>query len=163
MKKYKVGMYGGKFMPFHKGHLYCVEEAAKLCEKLYVILFHGGDQEIEILKQKSNEKYLTFEDRKKHTVEGCKHIKNAIVIDIDISECKKEDGSEDWDMETPLVLEVCGNLDAVFGSEPDYADYFKRAYPEAEFVLIDPDRKKVPISGTKIRKMNKEERKLWVI
>ena len=35
-KKYKVGMYGGKFMPFHKGHMYCVEKAASMCEKLYV-------------------------------------------------------------------------------------------------------------------------------
>ena len=46
-KKYKVGMYGGKFMPFHKGHLHCVEVASSMCDKLYVILFHGSDQEIE--------------------------------------------------------------------------------------------------------------------
>ena len=38
MERFKRGMYGGKFFPFHKGHLYCVETAAKKCEKLYVIL-----------------------------------------------------------------------------------------------------------------------------
>ena len=57
MKKFKAGMYGGKFMPFHKGHLYCVEQASKMCEKLYVILFVGGEQEIKILK-KRHEKWL---------------------------------------------------------------------------------------------------------
>ena len=64
---------------------------------------------------------------------------------------------------TPLVLEACGKLDAVFGSEPDYGEYFKRAYPGAKHVIIDAERKKVPISATMIRKMNKEERKKWII
>ena len=49
MKKYKIGMYGGKFMPFHIGHLHCIEEAAKQCDTLYVLIFHGGDQELQIL------------------------------------------------------------------------------------------------------------------
>lgn len=162
-KKYKVGMYGGKFMPFHKGHLYCVEKAAKQCEKLYVILFHGGEQELKILKERSNEKFLTVEDRKKHVIEGCKHVKNAIVIDIDVTNCKNADGTENWDMETPLVLEACGKIDAVFGSESDYGDYFKRAYPEAEYVIIDVDRAAVPISATMLREMNEDQRKKWII
>ena len=77
MKRFKIGMYGGKFFPFHKGHLYCVETAAKKCEKLYVILFHGSTQELEILKQKPNEKYLQVEDRIKHLKNGCKHLQIA--------------------------------------------------------------------------------------
>lgn len=163
MKKYKVGMYGGKFMPFHKGHLHCVEEAAKLCEKLYVILFHGGNQELEILEQRPNEKFLQFEDRLEHVKNGCKHLSNVIVIDIDVTNCKYEDNTENWDMETPLVLNACGHLDVVFGSEPSYSEYFRRAYPNAEIVLIDVDRKEIPISATKIRAMNEEERNLWII
>ncbi len=162
-KKYKVGMYGGKFMPFHKGHLYCVEEAAKQCEKLYVILFHGGEQEVKILKERPNEKFLTFEDRIKHVKEGCKHIKNVFVIDIDVTDCKNSDGTENWDMETPLVINACGKIDVVFGSEPDYGDYFKRAYPWAKHVIIDTERKTNPISGTMLRNMNEEERKKWII
>ena len=162
-KKYKVGMYGGKFMPFHKGHLHCVEEAAKLCDTLYVILFHGGAQELQILKDRPNEKFLTFEDRIKHTKEGCKHVKNAIVTDIDVTECKNPDGTENWDMETHLVLEKCGHLDAVFSSETGDVDYYNRAYPDAECILIDVERNEVPISATMIRAMNEEERKKWII
>ena len=162
-KRFKVGMYGGKFMPFHKGHLHCVEEAAKQCEKLYVILFHGGEQELKILKDRPNEPFLDFEDRKKHMVEGCKHIKNAEVIDIDVTNCKYPDGSENWDMETPLVEKACGKLDVVFGSEPEYKDYFKQAFPNAEYVMIDKERKNVPISGTMIRNMPEEERKNWIV
>ena len=50
MKKYKIGMYGGKFMPLHKGHNYCIETAASESEKVYVILFYGGSDELKILE-----------------------------------------------------------------------------------------------------------------
>ena len=162
-KKYKVGMYGGKFMPFHKGHLYCVEEASKQCETLYVLLFHGGDQEIEILKDKEMAKWLSPEEREKAIKKACSKLDNVIVESVDITYCKNLDGSEDWEAETPLVLNVCGHLDAVYGSELSYAEYFSKAYPDAEYVMIDVQRKIVPISGTMIRAMNEEERKKWVI
>ena len=63
-KRFKIGMYGGKFMPFHKGHNYCVEYAANECEKVYVILFHGCADEEKILKQHP-EWWLSLEERKK--------------------------------------------------------------------------------------------------
>ena len=162
-KKYKVGMYGGKFMPFHKGHLYCVEEAAKQCETLYVVLFHGGAQELQILKDRPNEQFLTVEDRWEHVKQGCKHVENAVVIDIDTTECKHPDGTENWEMETPLVEDACGKLDVVFGSEADYGAYFKKAFPQADYVMIDLERKAVPISATMLRAMNEEERKKWIV
>ena len=161
-KKYKVGMYGGKFMPFHKGHMHCIEVASSQCELLYVILFHGGDQEIEILKTK-HEEWLQPENRLKRVQEACKKFKNVKVIPIDVTECKFEDGTEDWDKETQLVLDACGPLNAVYGSEPEYTEYYKRAFPEATYELIDVERKDVPISGTMIREMNEEERKIWII
>ena len=163
MKKYKVGMYGGKSMPFHKGHLYCVEQASKMCEKLYVILFVGGEQEIEILKTR-HEKWLQRDDREKHIRKACEKFENVEVVVVDTTKCKNFDGTENWDMETPLVLEKCGKLDAVFGSEPDYGDYFKRAYPGAKYVQIDVERKRFPISATMIRNMkNDKEREKWII
>ena len=150
-------------MPFHKGHLYCVEQASKMCEKLYVILFVGGEQEIEILKTR-HEKWLQRDDREKHIRKACKKFDNVEVIVIDTTKCKNPDGTENWDMETPLVLNACGKLDAVFGSEPDYGDYFKRAYPGAEYVQIDVERKNVPISATMIRNMkSSKEREKWII
>lgn len=162
-KRYKVGMYGGKFMPFHKGHLYCVEEASKQCETLYVLLFHGGDQEIEILKDKEMAKWLSPEERENAIKKACSKFDNVIVESVDITHCKNIDGSEDWEAETPLVLNVCGHLDAVYGSEQSYAEYYAKAYPDAEYVMIDVQRKIVPISGTMIRAMNEEERKKWII
>ena len=162
--KYKVGMYGGKFMPFHKGHRYCVDFATKECDKVYVILFYGGSDEIEILKN-NKEDYLSVEIRKEKVKKLVADYPNAIPVFIDVSNCRLEDGSEDWDAETPLVRNVLGNrLDAVYSSEESYGEYFKRAYPEAIHRLVDVKRIHYPISGTKIRNMKrKEERDLWMV
>ena len=162
-KKYKVGMYGGKFMPFHKGHLHCVEIASKQCEKLYVILFHGNDQEIEILKTRKEE-WLSVKSREEHIKKACEKFDNVIFKSIDVTDCKKADGTEDWDKETKLVLNACGHLDSIYGSEPEYADYYSRAYPDAVYEIIDIDRGEFPISGTMIRNMkDEEERKKWIV
>ena len=162
--KYSIGMYGGKFMPFHKGHRYCIETACSECEKVYVILFFGGNEEIEILKHNKT-KFLSVEARKKKVVELCSQYENAIPTFIDVTDCKLPNGDEDWDAETPLVRDVLGpKLDAVYSSEEHYGEYFSRAYPEATHRLVDVKRKHYPISGTKIRNMKRnEDRKKWMV
>lgn len=164
MKKYKIGMYGGKFLPLHKGHNYCIEVACKECEKVYVILFYGGSDEDKILEN-HKEEYLSVIKRTEHMLNICKNYENAIPILIDVSKCRLEDGEEDWDAETPLVRNVVGNeLNAVYSSEPSYEPYFNRAYPEAVHRIVDYKRIKYPISGTEIRNMKEErERELWII
>ena len=42
------GFYGGKFMPMHKGHLYCIDTAARMCDHVVVIMFINGDDELRI-------------------------------------------------------------------------------------------------------------------
>ena len=103
--KYSIGMYGGKFMPLHKGHNYCIETASKECEIVYVILFYGGVDEEKILNE-NNDDYLSFEERKKHVINICKKYNNTIPTFIDVSNLRLPDGSEDWDAETPLVRNV---------------------------------------------------------
>ena len=164
MKKYEIGMYGGKFLPLHKGHNYCIDVATKECDKVYVILFFGGTDEEKVLETMKDD-YLSLEDRKKRLIKLCNNYENAIPTFIDVSNVRLPDGKEDWNGETPLVREVVGDkLDAVYSSELHYDDYFKRAYPEAEHRIVDLERKKFPISGTKIRNMkNRKERESWIV
>lgn len=162
-KKFKVGMYGGKFMPMHKGHLKCLDMAARECELVYLIMFIGGDQEEQIVHNMPNDEDLSIENRLTQCYRAAALYDNVFVEIIDVSNCKLPDGSEDWDAETPLVLARCGHLDAVYGSEPSYAFYFARAYPDAVYRCLDPERKELNISATMVRNMSKEERKEWMV
>lgn len=162
-KKYKVGFFGGKFIPFHLGHLYCVKRASEECEKVYLVLFYGGDQEEQILSNPHPQEW-EMESRRYDVFKVALSFNNVIPKCIDVTHCKKPDGTEDWDAETPLVLDAIGRMDAVYSSEPGYDEYFKRAYPWATHILVDPPRIVYPISGTKIRSMKTEkERKKWRI
>ena len=162
MKKYKNGMYGGKFLPFHKGHMHCVEIAASECETLNLILFCGGAQEREVLKNDHRE-FLTLDSRIEHIRAATSNMNNIRFFIIDVSGCFDSDGNELWDDETPLVISKTGELDAVYASEPSYAEYFSRAYPNAEYRIIDTARKEVPISATMVREMTEEEASKWIV
>ena len=151
-------------MPFHKGHKYCIDVASSECEKVYVIIFYGGDDELRILKE-NHEKYLSLEDRIKHLKKLLKNYDNTELVLVDVSKCKYPDGTEDWDAETPLVRQVVGDkLDAAYSSEISYDPYYKKAFPECEHRIVDYKRIHYPISGTKIRNMKSiKERNLWII
>ncbi len=166
MKKYRTGMYGGKFMPMHKGHEYCIEYAAKECETVYVIMFYGGKEEEDIIREHPEE-WLSVESRRaqlKRVCEKYKTVANVIPAEIDCRALREKVGDDTWDAETPLVREIVGNrLDAVYGSEEAYGGYFKKAYPEAAYRLVDVKRGRIPVSGTKIREMKREEREKWMV
>ncbi len=157
MMRFGTGMYGGKFMPLHKGHRYCIEVASEECDRVYAILFYNRPQGI------PEQGYLSPESRWERLCATCEEFGNVTSARIDTSAMRRPDGSEDWDLETPAVLRICGKMDAVYSSEPSYGDYFARAYPWAVHRIVDPDRKKVDISGTRIREMDEKERMEWTI
>ena len=158
----KVGMYGGKFLPLHKGHLYCIDVASKECDLVYAILFVNGTDELEVRKNDKPE--YSIEARFERLKNICKYYPNVKPIIIDVSKCKKKNGSEDWDAETPLVRKYIPKMFAVYSSEPSYGEYFARAYPEAVHRIIDAKRIKYPISATMIRAMKTlKEKEKWIV
>ena len=161
---YNAGMYGGKFLPMHMGHLYCVDQASKLCDEVYLILFYGGFWE-KLIRELGDRDIFSKEARWNQVLKVANLYDNVYPYLIDVSNCITEDGREDWDAETPLVLNTCPKkFDAVFGSEPVmYAPYFERAYPWADYVIVDADRKTIPISATEIREMSKKEARKWIV
>ena len=163
-KPYRAGMYGGKFLPFHRGHLYCLETASRLCDVVYQILMVGCVDEDRIRGEDNRLDGALLEPAFRYRAmrSAGARLGNVRTIYMDISACRTADGAEDWDAETPLVLAACGHFDAVFSSEESYGDYFARAYPWAEHVLVDPPRVVVPISGTEVRAMETEAAKAWI-
>lgn len=158
-----VGFFGGKFLPMHKGHLYCIDTAAGQCDHVVVIMFINGDDELNVLKN-NHDKILDVSFRTEQVKRVCALYENVEFRIIDAMDLKKPDGSEDWDTETPLVREYVPKMDFVYSSEPSYGEYFSRAYPEATHVIVDAKRKTYPISSTMIRAMKElEDQKLWMV
>ena len=159
------GFYGGKFLPMHKGHLYCIDTASKQCDHVTVIMFVNGDDELKFNKHnKEHSDITTIQYRTEQVKRICSLYKNVDFKIIDVMDLKLPDGSEDWDAETPLVRQYVPKMDFVYSSEPSYSEYFSRAYPEAIHVIVDSKRIKYPISSTMIRAMKTmEEKKSWMV
>ena len=146
------GFFGGKFLPMHKGHLYCIDTASKQCDHVTVIMFTGGDEELRICSQRRDE-ILDVNFRTKQLERICALYQNVECHVVDVTNLKLPDGTEDWDAETPLVRRFVPKMDYVYSSEPSYDEYFARAYPEAAHIIVDAERKTYPISSTLIRAM----------
>lgn len=168
MKKiYKRGFYGGKFLPFHKGHKYCIEKALEECEEVVVILFYGGEDEVECIEQGfiCSPDQLKSENRIRIINSWCRNFANIRFVALDTEYIHNEaklTGIDTWDAETKYVMATVGEFQAVYSSEPSYDAYFKRAYPFAEHRLVDVPRIHVPISGTMIRAMTDDEGSTWL-
>jgi len=158
------GFYGGKFMPMHKGHLYCIDVAARQCDHVVVIMFINGDDELRILQEGHDDKTLDVAERLQQLKRVCGLYPNVDAWSVDVKDLKLPDGSEDWDAETPLVRMYVPKMDYVYSSEPSYSEYFARAYPEAKHIIVDAKREKHPISSTMIRAMKLlEDKKEWMV
>lgn len=101
----------------HKGHLYCIDTAAKQCSHVTVIMFINGEDELRVLED-NHEQSLSVESRMEQVKRVCALYDNVDFAVIDVTKCKFQDGSEDWDAETPLVRQYVPKMDFVYSSEP---------------------------------------------
>ncbi len=132
------GIILGKFYPVHKGHLYLIEEAKKYCDRLTVLCgsiqseLIPGSLRVEWLKQ------LIKDDKT-----------TAISITDENPQFPEEDPNfwEIWKKSILSRLEFAPNI--VFSSE-NYGERLAQVLG-ASHLCIDLDRKKVPISASRIR------------
>lgn len=131
-KPFKTGAVLGKFYPLHKGHQYLIESGMAQCEKFNIIIaakpteFITGDQRAKWAKKlypKARVLILRYDD-------------SIPAIDHDL-----------W---ANMTIDILGyKPDVVFGSEKYGEPWAERM--GCEHVMVDIDRKTIPISGTMIR------------
>jgi HTH-type transcriptional repressor of NAD biosynthesis genes len=147
-------MYGGKFLPLHKGHEHCIKVASEECDVVHVIMFHGGSWGVQEVG------YLDPVQRYMRLCRVCERYGNVIPGAMRVS--LRQDGTEDWHREAVSILALIGRVDAVYSSEPSYGGFFAKAYPGSQHRIVDADRSMFPVSGTMLRGMDAEEREKWL-
>lgn len=143
-----VGFIGGKFLPFHLGHKYAIDQAAKQVDLLYVVLSSSEVRDRELCEA-SKCKYMSATTRMSWLGQTFSRQDNILIVNV---EDKDGVADYDWDKGAELIKkQIPENIDIVFSSEPEYDKYFRRNFPRAKHVVIDANRTEYPISATMIR------------
>jgi NadR type nicotinamide-nucleotide adenylyltransferase len=136
MKKlFKTGLIIGKFQPFHKGHQFLLETAINRSEKVSVIICQNSKNSFDpnVRENWIKELYPQVD------VKICIHNDRLDSISTDIS--------QEWADITQRLLGFVP--EAVFSSEKYGIKYAKCM--GSKHVLVDIDRKIIPISGSLVR------------
>ena len=165
MKKETIGMFGGKFLIVHKGHVHAMRKAAAMVDKLYVIVTYNVMFEREVYFHKSKIAPIAVEQRLRWWHEITKELDNVHVYAIEETNINKNTDTHtnvnyhahanvepDWQSCADSIKTLIGKpIDFIFSSEPSYSDYFDDLYPKAKHIIIDADRQLYPISASQLR------------
>ncbi|RSD26900.1 multifunctional transcriptional regulator/nicotinamide-nucleotide adenylyltransferase/ribosylnicotinamide kinase NadR [Mesobacillus subterraneus] len=147
--KGRVGMFGGKFVPVHLGHVYAMIKASTMVDELHVIVSYDTEYEKEVIFKDAKIPYIPFQVRLrwwKQLTKDLHHVHVHAIEEIQTGQFS------DWEKGSESIREAIGKeIDFVFSSEQQYSHYFDVLYPQAKHVVIDAGREKYPISATAIR------------
>ncbi|MDP2628961.1 MAG: multifunctional transcriptional regulator/nicotinamide-nucleotide adenylyltransferase/ribosylnicotinamide kinase NadR [Nanoarchaeota archaeon] len=147
--KKTVGFFGGKFLPFHMGHIYLGVAASNKVDELCCVLSSSKNRDRELC-ERDGIKYIPAEKRLAWIGESFNNIENMKIIHI---EDEHWDYDYDWEEGANLIKRAIGKpIDFIFSSENDYTELFKKHYPGAQHIVVDEGRETVPISATEMRK-----------
>lgn len=136
-----IGLFVGRFQPFHIGHQLVLQGMVKVCKKVIVVI--GSSQESGTEKNP-----FTLEERKE-MMQRALQAENIIpVYDVSFIPIPDHEDDETW---TQSVLEAAPEVTKVWCGNPDTMKCFEGKGLEMQEI------KEVPgISGTIIRQLMKE-------
>lgn len=133
-----IGIFGGKFIPLHNGHVNAILRASSRCEELYVILSWSKDEPF------SKELRLSWLGH------SLREYKNIHIVDVEHE--GKVYTDEEWIADSIKIKEKVGKqITKIFVGSNDHPGKFQLCYPEAEYIVLDMLRNDITISATQIR------------
>ncbi len=144
----KVGVFPGRFLPPHRGHLTGILRAHALCSRLFVVISERQDDDGELCRQ-AGIPYISGAERLRWLSQELYGLEITIKL---VDEKGIPPFPEGWAGYSDLVRSTVGRpINLIFGGEARYVDDLNKYFPEAEYRLLDPNRTKWNISGTEIR------------
>ena len=146
--KRRIGMYGGKFLPVHLGHVNAMVMASTIVDELHVVVSYDEEYEKEVFEG-TGMKPISAVQRLRWWSEITADLDHVFVHSVE----EKQTGKfGDWMAGAKAIKASVGKeIDTVFSSESSYNEYFNELYPDAEHIVLDNDRELFDISATKIR------------
>jgi HTH-type transcriptional regulator, transcriptional repressor of NAD biosynthesis genes len=145
----KVGMFGGKFLPIHMGHVHAMIRASTMVDELHVIVSYDTEYEREVYFKNAAFPHIPSDIRLRWWTQLTKDLPHVHVHAVE----EKQTGHfNDWvkgSLEIKRIIDK--QIDVVFSSEHSYTEYFDKLYPAATNIVIDADRSTYKISATKLR------------
>jgi NadR type nicotinamide-nucleotide adenylyltransferase len=146
---YKTGVFAGKFLPPHRGHLSQIINSATQCETLYVVVSDNknatiklcGEARLPVIDANLRVKWLSQE------LQGFEHIKIVLLDETNIPEYPH--GWFDWSNKLRSIIKE--KIDIIFGGDREYRNGYNLFFPDTEFSLFDYKRERYPVSSTLIR------------
>lgn len=153
MKKYKTGIFAGKFFPLHKGHLNCIDKISSLCETIYLVFYNNSISELKRMEEKEiNYPIEKRVEYAKKLFDGTNvkvinyKVNTNLYFPTDFSEVKKDllnlIGLEEIDLQ-------------IFGEDEEkiYKNFlYAKEYITCEHFKIQINGEEIKLSATRIRK-----------
>lgn len=141
-----IGMFGGKFLPLHNGHVNAILRASSRVDILFVVLSW--------CKSEPYSKEL----RMSWLGHSLREYPNIRLLEV---EHEEGDYSQQWEPDSinirKLIAKNLGlvseqaSLDKIFVGSDDHKGKFQEYYPEAEYIVLDLNRDDINMSGTQVR------------
>lgn len=146
----KVGVYFGKFLPNHRGHLLQIINASTKCQKLYVVVSDNVERTKRICTE-SGCKEIPVNLRLQWMSQELQDLSHIKVVKLDESNIPEYPNG--WPLWADLMKEAVGEeINVFFCGEQEYADNLPKYFPNAKVDVFDPERTTYNISATEIRK-----------
>lgn len=148
-----VGLYIGRFQPFHEGHMHVIRKALKTCDKLIVAI--GSAQE-----SRTERNPFTYKEREKFIRNVFyEEIRNGVLIIIGVPDRERPRNDSSWGVYLfDYIQDKTGySPNMIFeGREGERDTWYEEIGEHIQITRVS--RGLVPVSATKIREyiMNKD-------
>ena len=151
MSKKKLAVVIGRFQPFHNQHLYLVENALEVADKVLVIV--GS-----INQPRTPKNPFTFEER--FDMISSALVESGISVDkFSIEGVEDEVDESEWEEEVKskiIAQDVSSDDVVIIGHSKDKSSYYLKSFPEYDFVEV-PVKVELNATDIEIYRLAKEQ------